>query len=95
MTTPRETNLSAKTIRDSTYEQKPSTKRQIVAFCPFHMGISVDKEIIGPIKIFCYWILKSGRTARKNRPYHGFDRLFDGWAKRKEFVVFIWGSDVK
>ena len=34
-------------------------------------------------------------SAERYRPYHGFDRHFDGQAKRKEFVVFVWGSDVK
>ena len=29
-----------------------------------------------------------------NRSYHGFNRHFDGLAKCKKFVVFIWGSDV-
>ena len=35
-----------KTIRDSIYEQKRSTQHQIVALCPFHMGISVNKQTI-------------------------------------------------
>ena len=30
-----------------------------------------------------------------NRPYHGFEHHFDGQAKREEFVVFIWGFDIK
>ena len=32
-----------------------------------------------------------------NRPYHGFERHFDGYIRQsvKNFKVFIWGSDVK
>lgn len=41
------------------------TQHQIMALCPFHMlGISVDKEIIGPVK-YCQ-VVKSGLTAHKN-----------------------------
>ena len=52
MITPLEfSNLITKIIRDLIYEQKLLTPHQIMALCPFHMlGISVDKEIIGPVK---------------------------------------------
>ena len=53
MTIPQETpNLSTKTTRDSIYEQKLSTQQQIMALCPFHMGISVDRQTTGPVKVF-------------------------------------------
>ena len=33
--------------------------------------------------------------SERYRPYHGFYRHFDGLAKRKEFLMFVWGYDVK
>ena len=30
-----------------------------------------------------------------NRPYHGFRRHLDGWAKRSEITVFVWEPDNK
>ena len=34
-------------------------------------------------------------SAERYRPYHDFEHHFAGQAKRKESVVFVWGSDVK
>ena len=51
--TSRDPELKNKTIRHLIYEQKLSTQHQIMALCPLHMGIAVDKEIIGRVKFFC------------------------------------------
>ena len=91
MITPRETQtLSTKTLWDLIYEQKLSTHHQIMGLRPFHMGISVDKEIIGPLKFFLRYFLKSGRTAREN--HCNFYSLFNTrllYMKVKKCISYI------
>ena len=37
---------------EGVYDQKHPTEHQIMVLCPFHVRISGDKEITGPVKFF-------------------------------------------
>ena len=48
--------------------------------------------------LFAYLLMSRIASSNKmdaDRPYHGFDCHFDGYAKYKVFVVFVQGSNVK
>ena len=50
---------------EGVYDQKLPTEHQIMVLCPFHVRISGDKEVTGPVKVF-YMVVKRHHTPRKN-----------------------------
>jgi len=47
-------------------------------------------SIVTLVPFLAFFLILEG-----NRPYHGFRRHLDGWAKRSEITVFVWESDGK